>query len=662
MIVEGQWRAFRTGVRFPSGPRFLLGDMKNRIAVFTNGYSNEFIEHVLGGIRKKAREDDTDIFVFVTYCTVIDDELQNKCQLNIFHLPDPADYDGAIMLTNTYNFPDEQERVCARFQRAGVPMLSLEGHVPDMSSICSENYEGIYDLCVHLIEKHGVRKVAYVNGVKENAENTVRRQALTDALKKHDLELFCDVNGDFSPYSAYLQINRYLEEGHELPDAFVCANDLMAIGANRALAEHGYRVPDDVILTGFDAIAEGRYTFPILSSVSRGWDELGEKAYERLKYQIAHPEERFDDIIKSFFVPAESCGCKASREMSDYRFERIRNLYFDNLSISIMEVFFQRLQMALSNAERKEDFYENGLKTIRDLPEFGDDYCICTEPAFFELEDDSYPQRIRGYSSTMDILYERRNGKKLSLSSFSSKELYPGYEHKEGGSDLYILAPLNHHDYIIGYIAIKNSPKMLYNNNLRSFIMSLNAILFSMRRYIFAQKNNRELKKIYMTDVLTGFYNRTGCQSVLYEYINKRKEKGLRSVLVFADIDRMKTINDVHGHLNGDFAIKATADALQKFSPADWMFGRYGGDEFIAVGQCVSAESVPMELKAISTNMTEYFKSLSLSFILHASIGYTVIEPYDEGTIDDYIKKADESMYKEKERIHKLIDSGKPLD
>ena len=636
--------------------------MKNRIAIFTNGYSNEFIQHVLGGIQKKAKEDGTDIFVFVTYCTVIDDELQNKCQLNIFHLPDPADYDGAIMLTNTYNFPDEQERVCARFQRAGVPMLSLEGKVPDMSCICSENYAGMYDLAVHLIEKHDAQKIIFINGVKENTENTVRKTALNDALAAHGLGPAGELDGDFSPYSAYILMSRFLDEGNELPDAFVCANDHMAIGLNRAFAEHGIKVPDDVMLTGFDRIAEGRYTVPILASVSRGWENIGEMAYDKLMYQIAHPEERFEETLKSFFVPAESCGCEPTKEMSEYRFERIRNMYFDNLSSSIMEVFFQRLQMALSDAEQKEDFYEKGLKIIRDLPELGDNYCICTEPAFFELEDEAYPQRIRGYNSKMDILYERKKGKKTPLSSFSSEELYPGYEHVEGKSDLYILAPLNHHDYIIGYIAIKNSPQLLFNSGLRSFIMSMNAILFSMRRYIFAQKNNRELKKIYMTDALTGIYNRTGCHNVLYEYINKRKEKGERSVLVFTDIDRMKTINDVYGHLNGDLAIKATADAFQKFSPNDWIFGRYGGDEFIAVGECVSAECIPMELKAIKTNMTEYFKNLNLAFTLHASMGYTVIEPDEEGEIEDYIKLADESMYQEKQHVHELMDAGKSIE
>ena len=166
--------------------------MNNRIAVFTNGFSNEFIELVITGLQKKAKEDGVDIFVFVTYTSQMDHELQNKCQLNIFHLPDPADFDGAIMLTNTYNFPDEQERVCARFQRAGVPMLSLEVEVPDMSCIKSENYKGVYDLAKHLVEHHGAKRFVYVNGVKGNVENLTRRQALIDVLNAElaNIEMF----------------------------------------------------------------------------------------------------------------------------------------------------------------------------------------------------------------------------------------------------------------------------------------------------------------------------------------------------------------------------------------------------------------------------------------------------------------------------------------
>ena len=631
--------------------------MNNRIAVFTNGFSNEFIEKVVTGLHKKAAEDGKDVFVFVTYCTANDNELQNKCQLNIFHLPDPETFDGAIMLTNTYNFQDEQERVCARFQRAGVPMLSLEVEVPNMSCIKTENINGVRELATHLVEHHKAKRIIYVNGIESNVENQLRRQTLIDVLKEHGLELLTEFKCDFGFYTAYLQMNLFIEAGNELPDAIVCANDNMALGINTALAEHGYSVPEDVLLTGFDMIKEGQNTFPILSTVSRGWDKIGELAYEKLMYQIAHPDERFVEEYPSYFVPSESCGCPASAEALKNRYNTIRNTYFETLLKSIIDIFFQRMQIPLSIAEKKEDFLEKGIQNTNDIPQLGKDYCLCTEPEFFEMDDEEYPKRIRGYSSHMDILYELRAGKRMALSHFNSKELYPGYVHEEGRSDLYVFAPLNYLNFIIGYIAIKNSPKLLFNLDLGPFIKSMNAQLFSMRRHIFSQRTNLELKKIYMTDALTGMYNRMGCENVLYDYITSRKQQNLKSILVFADIDRMKTINDVYGHLNGDFAIKATAEAFKTCSPEEWLFGRYGGDEFIAVGPWPETDSIEQFIKKISEAMSSEFSSLNLAFILHASIGYAVIEPGDNETIEDYIDRADKYMYAEKEKYHKFLDS-----
>ena len=631
--------------------------MNQRIAIFTNGFSNEFIEHVVTGIQKKAAEDGVDIFVFVTYCSANENDLQNKCQLNIFHLPDPGTFDGAIMLTNTYNFPDEQERVCARFQRAGVPMLSLEVEVPDMSCIKTENYQGVHDLATHLVEHHNAKKIIFVNGIEGNVENNIRRQALLDVLEAHGLKLYHEFKCDFGFYTAYLQMNWFLDEGKDLPDAVVCANDNMALGINSALSEHGYSVPEDVLLTGFDMIKDGQITFPILSTVSRGWDKFGEVAYEKLKYQMKHPDERFTEEYHSYFIPSESCGCPPSEEVLANRFHSIRNSYFENLQQSIIDIFFQRMQIPLSLAGKKEDFFEKGISNANDIPQLGQNYCLCTEPAFFELDDEEYPERIRGYSSNMDILYELREGKRLSLRHFDSKNLYPDYIHEEGKSNLYIFAPMNYMNFIIGYIAIKNSPKLLYNLDLGMFIKNMNAQLFSMRRHIFAERKNAELKKIYMTDGLTGLYNRMGCENVLYGFISNQKAQNKKSILVFADVDRMKKINDVYGHLNGDLAIKATAETFKSCSPKEWLFGRYGGDEFIAVGPCPESDTIENLIRQISEDMTREFNSMNLSFILHASIGYTIIEPGDDAPIDSFIERADKYMYAEKKKYHEFIDS-----
>ena len=634
--------------------------MNQRIAVFTNGYSNEFIEQVVTGLQKRAQIDGVDIFVFVTFCTANDHVLQNKCQLNLFHLPDPKDFDGAIMLTNTFNFPDEQERVCARFQRAGVPMISIEVDVPQMSCIKSENYKGVRELAIHLLEHHKAKKIIYVNGIEGNVENQIRRQALVDVLNEHGIGLCAEFQCDYGFYTAFLQMNNYLDAGNALPDAIVCANDNMALGINSALNERGYSVPEDVLLTGFDMTKIGQHTFPILSTVSRGWEKFGEVAYDKLMYQIAHPDEVFTEECHSYFIPSESCGCPASEKAVKNRFDAVRNSYYSTLKQDMMDIFFRRLQIPLSMATRKEDYMEKGMKDNPDLPLLGPDYCLCTEPEFFEVDDEQYPKRIRGYSANMDILYELREGKRMPIRHFDSKELYPDYVHKEGDSNLYIFAPLNYLHFIAGYVAIKNSPELLYTLELGKYCMNMNAQLFSMRRHIFSKRANDELKQIYMTDALTGMYNRTGCNKVLYEYISSRKAEGKRSILVFADIDRMKTINDVYGHLNGDFAIKATAEAFRKHSPSDWLFGRYGGDEFIGVGSYPEEESMEDLIKRISEAMSKEFEALNLAFVLHASIGYAIIEPGQEDTIEMYIQRADKYMYVEKEKYHKYIDSIDP--
>ena len=119
----------------------------------------------------------------------------------------------------------------------------------------------------------------------------------------------------------------------------------------------------------------------------------------------------------------------------------------------------------------------------------------------------------------------------------------------------------------------------------------------------------------------------------------------------------MKIINDVYGHLNGDLAIKATADGLRHYLGEDkWLFGRYGGDEFVVVGKyenCCDMEEFRQKLNA---SIDEFFDSLQVRFPLSVSIGYYIIASDDMGEIDDYIKKADESMYEQKIIAHKQFD------
>jgi len=630
---------------------------KKKIAVFANGWSNEFLEKALSGIRTEAAKDGVDIFVYMTYIFLTDSAPQSMCQLNVFHLPDPEEYDGAIMFANTFNIPHEKERVCRLFQSKGIPIISTEVQIPDMAFIGTDNYSGVSELATHLVEKHNVKKVVYVSGIAGNAECEIRRKALEDKLHGYGLEIEGTFTGNFSFYDASVNLDKWLNEGHEMPEAFVCANDFMAMGITDTLHKRGVRVPEDVIVTGFDGIRESRTYLPIIATVSREWDELGAQAYISLKKLMEKPDPSFSLMLPSKFIPSESCGCNPDDSAIEFRNEKLRGSYFVKTTDDLLDICFQKMRIAVSKVEDKQKYHDVTNQVFEEVPLFDYDFSICIEQEVFNPDpDDGEGRRVRGYSSVMDVINEKKNGKiTKEIYSFDTKSVVPGYRHIHGTSNMYIITPLNNNDLILGYIVLRNSIKPIGDLSFRKWVMNLNSMFVTVRQYIISQINNRKLKEIYMTDFLTGMYNRTGCEKVIYSHIEEEKQKGNSLVLLFADIDNMKIVNDKYGHLNGDTAIKATADAMMRSLPNDWLFGRYGGDEFIAVGECKNERLVYELRDDLSKSIRKHISSFNLQFDMTVSVGFVIIRPEDSFDIDDYIQCADDFMYEEKEKAHRAV-------
>lgn len=102
---------------------------------------------------------------------------------------------------------------------------------------------------------------------------------------------------------------RNLIAGGLNPDAIVCASDRLAIGAMGWLQQRGYRVPDDIAVTGFDNIPDSQFTFPALTTVHVHKVLLGRLAAERLVRRIEDPDEVYLKITTpTALVIRHSCG------------------------------------------------------------------------------------------------------------------------------------------------------------------------------------------------------------------------------------------------------------------------------------------------------------------------------------------------------------------
>ncbi len=628
---------------------------KKKIAVFANAWSAEYLGMVIDGLQKEAQKDCADIFVYTTFVLPNESEEMRVNQLKIYDLPNPNDFDGAIILAHTFNTSTELDKVCSLVKNFKIPTVTTEIKIPGLPMVGTDNYRGIYDLTNHLIEEHGVRKVVFVEGNEGNTECAERRRALEDALEEHGLVLMDTVRGDFGFYMASYNIEEYIKKNKPIPDAFVCANDLMALGVISKLHQYGKRVPEDVIVTGFDHVHESRTSYPLVATVSRQWDNMGKFLYDELNNQIVNPDPSKEIIYPSEFIPSESCGCKPEQEAYDARLERVRNIYTESTETDMVDFFFQRVHIEMSSIGSKEEFPERAKWQWGHEEFFGKDYCIITEPEFFELEDEEYFEKVTKFSDRMDIIYERRDGKSLELRQYDIHGFYPGYKEEPDKSNIFVFSALANLKHLIGYVAIKNNPRILYTLQFKRWVNNLDTLFLNVRHNIFLKRINEKLRQIYMTDFLTDMYNRTGCETVLYKFIEEKKKAGQQTVLLFYDINCMKVINDKYGHLNGDLAIKATANAMRDSLPSNFLLGRYGGDEFIAVGCWDGSRNVDEYRKSFGKALKKIMDGLKVSFRLSASVGDCLIGPDKEGTIDDYIREADESMYEEKERAHKEL-------
>ena len=132
-----------------------------------------------------------------------------------------------------------------------IVVLDREIDAPYVKSMLVNNYNPQKELVEGLVKK-GCRRFAFIGGV-DTLDNKERYRATCDALKENGLILRRDdyYVGDFREKSGY-QAAKLLMLTEHLPDALVCANDDMALGALRAFRENNIKVPEDISVTGFD--------------------------------------------------------------------------------------------------------------------------------------------------------------------------------------------------------------------------------------------------------------------------------------------------------------------------------------------------------------------------------------------------------------------------
>ncbi|MDE7017858.1 MAG: GGDEF domain-containing protein [Lachnospiraceae bacterium] len=625
------------------------------IAVLLGGVGLDAQKGTVKGILDNALPEGTNVYIFTCDGWKYESRYQYKSgEYNIYHLPDFTKYDGVIIDSDSIHDAKTVEEVIAKIREAAIPCISLGIHWDGMGCVYLENRTGMRAIAEHLIQQHDVKRIYYISGPMDSQDAGERLTAYREVLGEYHLEYEERMTyyGDFSHKSGVGAINDLLEMDMPLPDAVMAANDEMAIGAVMALQDAGYKVPEDILVTGYDNSFLAQLNHPRLTTVKRGEYEAAEMAYKMLVQAVRNEKTPMEHTIYGKPIFSQSCGCDRKHS---YTHAQLQKMYVKkSVQISDDLEMLKNCAAEFSGLQTFNDFIEGVKPYIQQMaPEYFY-ICMCgsIENYYEELERIAEGgERGRDEAAYKDdiwvpLAYEK--GSFNSYGGFPKNDLLPDPCRKNGEGNFYLVLPLHHQEYCFGYCIVGNYRPALESRFLRHFIMSLNNALETVRRQDTMSAMLGRLSRMWLYDELTGVNNRAGFNRFSSRIIEEARRRDLPVAVIFADMDGLKKVNDMYGHEEGDAYIKAMANILEHNRRHGELLSRYGGDEFIIVVCGYFEEEIKEYINKIYQEIKCYNERFPRAYKLDASIGYCVETDASKVSLEKLVELADQNMYEVK--------------
>lgn len=279
------------GFQLNTNAQQLKQQRSNNILVLVKGSSNQLFGSLVEAIQ--ARMVGTPYHLVVDYMDEDNNEVMRAVQLCREKKPRGLLFLGG----NRGNF-------MADFERVDVPCVLVTSSGADLpfqnlSSVCCDEDTAVKQTIEHLI-RMGHRRIAIIGGYRERSDTAQRRfKGCLAAFREHE--------NDFDPQRDYESARFSYSAGYRAAEALIakgrkytaifCMADVMAMGAIRALTDHGLRVPEDVSVVGFDGLPIGEFIVPRLATISQSVETLAQRSVELLRGNIEGTNSCIHEVI-----------------------------------------------------------------------------------------------------------------------------------------------------------------------------------------------------------------------------------------------------------------------------------------------------------------------------------------------------------------------------
>lgn len=626
------------------------------VAVCLSKVHEEMHKNLLSSLCKNAEEKGFYLHIFNVFTDLYNKDNNDFGEQSIFELIDYKSLSAIVILSETIKDELILNSIIQKSVNANVPVISVDKEIDGCYNVLF-NYECIEKIIAHVVDVHKCTKVAFMAGMRNNAFSDERINTFKSVLAKRNIPVREDwiLYGDFWSYPAKLACEEMLENTDELPEAIVCANDSMAISVCSTLFEHGIKVPEDIIVTGFDGIELGRFYTPKITSAYDDKIKTGVVISDIIKDILdGNPPENKTYIIDYEAIYSQSCGCEKIHA-SNFN-DHVEFLYSELADFKHNQTYMNSMVVNLTD----------GI-TIDEIPHAIEPYLkerecesisICLNVKFFENSDlVSVPQGSASKNDVMVLMCQLVQGEyRVPFTQFDMSEILPNLDEIHKISNQLLFVPLHSQQKVFGYLVAGYDINAVNFQRMYELTINFEQALDTIVNQTRLITMNKRLNDLYCHDPLTGVLNRRG----FYQEYNKMLKANTDDdswLYVFSiDINGLKYINDTFGHIEGDYAIKTIARISETCAGSGGICARFGGDEFVAA-------MIDKKDGQTASNFEDHFSKMMKDFNnrhykeyeVSASLGACSAKVDADTDVDVLMLESDKKMYIEKSKTKNNI-------
>ena len=633
-----------------------------RIGLVIDYVVSEYAERIIRGVSLACQEKNAELVVFSIGLLQDISGAFDYQNVAVSSFISSKNLDGAIFISGAITHTLTKAEVSSYIKSfKPLPIANISMEIPGIPSVIVDNSDAYDAVLKELVNRQRCHKfgILSVRGNSTEIKNRVKniKATLSDlGINEEEVAVWKSTLS----YTPALEDLRavYKEIGIFDYDAIICMNDEMAFAAMDFCSEIGRKVPDDVIVFGFDNLLNSDTCIPTLSTIKQNFEGQGYLAGMNLIREInGKPADKLS-VISAIPVMRES----SRRVPYDKLAPHAANFEFESDDTKP----YLRTNSGTEWYRKKGEFYQ----TTNFYTQMQSD--MTYDQLRNRINDDV---RSFGITACAIVLYEKPIEAAVPFEYFhlpKSAHLFAGFDDKTGfdssvekqqikcnpkekmipddiisiDSDGVMVFAIFHSTLQYGYIVIRPGS---YDCIIYDLFVKLYSFSLAHSETSRVRKKIDELDLIASTDELTGLYNRRGFYSFGETTLKFAKAMGQSGIMLYCDMDGLKKINDDYGHEEGDRAILAESIILKSNFRSNDIIARIGGDEFAIICPGLTKQALKHIRVQIDEDCRMWSASNEVGFRLSISMGFVAYPSHKMGyKITPLLSEADSLMYMEK--------------